>query len=554
MNVDETGMEVDNGENDEETVVITEDAVTNVNIEAPGTTSEIEIISQTNFQQDDINSTPNNNLVESNATPSDCATTRSQPYEDDEEGTLCPICLDNWTNSGEHRICSLKCGHVFCHKCVTRWLDTQQHKSCPTCKKRARKQEIRFIYAKKLIAVDNSELEALRHQLNLVIEEKHKIQLDLSKYICREGIYKQNIAHLQNKIEELTSKEANYRCSEIRLNEETSNTHSKLYMEKSLEICKQNGCRVFDSSTILDLIMVSSKSPNSLFAGFGIRKINMSQYKPLAFIPLHQQQIRDISYCAVNNRLLTVSMDKTFKVTDLSSNKVLFASSLTMPLWSCCWDKDNHNYLYVGTQAGTLVKYDVRSLGEPISTLSIPGDMSPVVSIASISGAPGTEFPLGGVISCKLNSLWVFENEGNDYTQHSISLNGPFVSMKYHNETRQMLISSRPNNLISHSRHSLCNLSKDLEGTVNCNIIHTFSGGGMQKLLSKSCFVFDKQEYVAAYEESNKCVFLWNINTGQKTCSLPAREAVLDLKGIKTCNGSFLISLTERKMEFFKFN
>lgn len=29
--------------------------------------------------------------------------------EDDDDGRLCPICLDNWTNTGDHRICALKC-------------------------------------------------------------------------------------------------------------------------------------------------------------------------------------------------------------------------------------------------------------------------------------------------------------------------------------------------------------------------------------------------------------------------------------------------------------
>lgn len=32
---------------------------------------------------------------------------------DDDDGSICPICLDAWTNSGAHRICSLKCGHLF---------------------------------------------------------------------------------------------------------------------------------------------------------------------------------------------------------------------------------------------------------------------------------------------------------------------------------------------------------------------------------------------------------------------------------------------------------
>ena len=33
--------------------------------------------------------------------------------EDSEEGSVCTICFEDWSNSGDHRISSLKCGHFF---------------------------------------------------------------------------------------------------------------------------------------------------------------------------------------------------------------------------------------------------------------------------------------------------------------------------------------------------------------------------------------------------------------------------------------------------------
>lgn len=475
---------------------------------------------------------------------------------DNEDGTLCPICLDNWTNAGDHRICALKCGHLFCYKCVYRWLDTQQEQSCPTCKKKASKSEIRFIYTKKLIAVDNTELENLKQQLNATIEEKNRLQMDLSKYICREEILKQEIAQLKSHINELNKKRINN--SRIPYNSKENNSMNKstinLYMEKSLEICRQNGCRVFDYSNTFDTIVASSKSPNTLFSGFGIRKVSMSLYKPLAFVPLHNQQIRDLRFHSTNNWLLTASMDKSFKVTDTNENKVICTLKENMPLWSCCWDSNNPYIFYIGTQSGNLNKYDIRTLDEPMCTLSIEGDASPVVSIASIPSSNGTDFVHGAVISCKLNSLWLFENAGQGYQKHSLPLNGPFVSMKYETELKQLLVSSRPNHIVPHSTHSICTISKNPNGDLNCLTTHTFQGGGMQKLLSKTCFVSDQQQYIAAFEESYKRVFLWSIHTGDKVCSVPANEAVLDLNGIKNSNGNFLVSLTERKMDFFKFH
>lgn len=41
-------------------------------------------------------------------------------YEDDDDGSMCPICLDNWDTDGAHRLVSLKCGHLFGDSCIRR--------------------------------------------------------------------------------------------------------------------------------------------------------------------------------------------------------------------------------------------------------------------------------------------------------------------------------------------------------------------------------------------------------------------------------------------------
>ncbi|CAG9857684.1 unnamed protein product [Phyllotreta striolata] len=469
-------------------------------------------------------------------TPDKC----EKSYEDD-EGSICPICLDYWTNAGDNRISSLKCGHLFCRQCLLRWLDSPSRNSCPTCKKRARKSDIRPIYARRLTAVDNSQIEALRDQLSAAIEEKHKFQLDISKYACRESVYKQRIIELEAEIVRLNR---TTRPIENNRFDVPNKKPTRLYLDKSLEICKKDGCRVFDSNNNLNILIASSKSPSTLFAGFGVRSVDLSTYKPTGYVPLHQQQIRDVSFHTSTNLFVTVSMDKSFKVTDIRNARTVSTAALGMPLWSCCWDSNSQYYLYVGTQSGSTVKYDIRNLNETFEELSIPGDMSPVVSLASINNCN-----LVGLVSCKLNSLWLFEERN---ARHPINLNGPFVSMKYDRATEQLLVSSRPNNLVAHSTHTLCTLKKTNEG-VNCDTVHVFTGGGMQKLLSKSCFVSDAGDYVAAYEETGKCVCLWSINTGARCCAVPAKEAVLDLKGVRNGGDTFLVSLTERNLDFYKF-
>lgn len=39
--------------------------------------------------------------------------TQSSDSDDDEAICQCPVCFENWSNTGAHRIVSMKCGHLF---------------------------------------------------------------------------------------------------------------------------------------------------------------------------------------------------------------------------------------------------------------------------------------------------------------------------------------------------------------------------------------------------------------------------------------------------------
>lgn len=62
------------------------------------------------------------------------AAASSTDAEDDEEGSACIICTELMADAGNHRPAALKCGHIFGHSCILRWLDTK--KRCPQCNSR----------------------------------------------------------------------------------------------------------------------------------------------------------------------------------------------------------------------------------------------------------------------------------------------------------------------------------------------------------------------------------------------------------------------------------
>ena len=50
-----------------------------------------------------------------------------------------------------------RCGHIFGKKCIEKWLKESQ--KCPQCNSKAKKSDLRLIYAKKLITLDTVELD-----------------------------------------------------------------------------------------------------------------------------------------------------------------------------------------------------------------------------------------------------------------------------------------------------------------------------------------------------------------------------------------------------------
>ncbi|XP_076274362.1 mutagen-sensitive 302 isoform X2 [Rhynchophorus ferrugineus] len=476
----------------------------------------------------------------------------ASPVYDDDDGTICPICLDAWTNSGAHRICCLKCGHLFGHQCLLRWLDSQTKKSCPTCKKPVKRSDLRLIYAKKLVAVDNIELENMRQQLEEAVMQKNTALQSVAKYISRERVLQQEIDHLKKKIQDLTF---GSRSAESRLILQSPLSRVRLYLEKNVEVCTKGGCRdcrSFDVSIKNDLILISSRSPTDLFGGFGLKKLSLTNYKPIKFIPLHKNSIKDMSLHPSDNKVLTVSTDKKFRVTDTQSTMTILTVSLDSVPWACGWNPRDDDELFIGSQNGSVCIYDIRNLHSPKNTFNFEGDFSPIVSLTGIKNDNGLDL----LLVAKLNSVWAIENHpGGNYNRYLLPLDGPFLSLNYDRGSRQLLVSSRPNSQTPYARHTVCYLErKNDPETVTSNVVHTFKGGSTVKFLAKtSCFI--PNNIVAGHHETKRSILLYSMNTGEEIGSCPTHDnSVFDIKGFNSPSGKFLAYLNEKKLEFFKFN
>eukprot|EP00960_Hanusia_phi_P054004 762521-Hanusia_phi.AAC.4 len=119
--------------------------------------------------------------------------------EESEINDTCMICFEQWTNSGEHRVVCLSCGHLFGGSCIKRWLSERKH--CPTCNQAAKRRDIRTVFASNLVAVDTADkdraLEELKQErkLRLQAQERQDVRLrfdvDLKRLIGKSD-YKKN--------------------------------------------------------------------------------------------------------------------------------------------------------------------------------------------------------------------------------------------------------------------------------------------------------------------------------------------------------------------------
>lgn len=468
---------------------------------------------------------------------------RRKVSSDDEDGALCPICLDNWMSTGEHRVCALRCGHLFGYKCITRWIFS--NKSCPSCKMKASSSDIRYIYANKLIAMDATELELVKKKLNSVIEEKNRIKVDLTKAICKEHTLLQEIENYKKKIKNLSITSSSSHTN--------SSTKPVLKLSNSSLVCQQGTCRVMDINSQIGKFAISLKSNNNLFPGFGIKKCSTDNLAIVEYTPLHSKVIRDLKFNHSSSYLLSVSLDKSIKISDLNSNSTISTYTFDSMLWSCCWDESNQNLFYVGSQQGATTKFDLRNMSEPVKSTKVTGDWSPVVSLVSIPSCPGGLMPLGGFITCKLNSMWCYENMGGSvYRKQQIPIEGPFISMSYNKDINQVLISARPNSRVPNSRHFVCNFERlPNEENFKFNTLYTFYGGQLQKQLSRSRFL-QHAGYTYVTAQVNNTISLWNVNNGSNS-SVLTNNSILDLMPLKNCNDSYLLALSEKKLDFYKF-
>lgn len=95
---------------------------------------------------------------------------------DDEKKAKCPICMEKWSTNGSHRVCTIKCGHLYGLSCLRRWMNQtrkpNKHPSCPICNKPIFKNDIIPLFITEVYALETNELDIFVERLNTTKKER----------------------------------------------------------------------------------------------------------------------------------------------------------------------------------------------------------------------------------------------------------------------------------------------------------------------------------------------------------------------------------------------
>lgn len=324
-------------------------------------------------------------------------------------------------------------------------------------------------------------------------------------------------------------------------------------MEKNIDICHEAGCRVLLYGHKENLLIVSQKATRSLFPGFGIRFIDPTTFTTSSFFNTAVKCIRDMSLDADEDLLVTASQDRGTKLFDIHNKSVVSTFNPSDKLlWSAAFDIQRPKTVYFGTSIGSTFVYDIRFPANYVDEFITEGDGSPVINIASIP-SNSTEWCFGGVLVCKLQSIWFFEYFGTQEVRPiKLSVDGPFTSMSYDNQSNYVLISTRPNSKNPTTRHLIGKLKK-INDLVTLIVENCFNGSKTAKMMVRSSQMrIDDDVVVAAYIEDKHCLTTWSLKNKSKLQSLPVADTIFDSCAIYSSNNLYLGAVTDMKCRIYK--
>ncbi|GAB4833590.1 hypothetical protein Ancab_031833 [Ancistrocladus abbreviatus] len=319
---------------------------------------------------------------------------------EDVEGLFCPICMEPWSNDGDHQPSCLPCGHLYGMSCIKKWL--QQRKSsgkCPHCNKKCSLKDVRRIYGSRILVIDEESqkkiqsLEAKCDFLEKKDADWHKKEAEWlrreAEWIIQEAEWQKREANLCQKLQQLKEWTSNLECSlgdkeskfprlgtadqgwqgrpEFGYNLGSAFQCVAPYsfaLQKELRV---DGCRIIDVDASSHILIIVRR-PTGMGVTDTVTKMSLTapHDQENILLPSAIKGIKGLHISPFGG--LALLAGKKLSVLSIQSKNLIVSYDLPAPAWSCSWDRSSEHYMYAGLQNGMLLVFDTRQTGRALES------------------------------------------------------------------------------------------------------------------------------------------------------------------------------------------
>ncbi|KAL3316319.1 hypothetical protein Ciccas_005037 [Cichlidogyrus casuarinus] len=302
----------------------------------------------------------------------------------DEEEESCPICYEYFSNSGHHRISSLKCGHLFGFECIKRWIQTNNGRvGCPKCNQSSCLRDIRILYHRGIKVIDTSEKTQLLEQLEQERNHKLKIltQLDAAKFRIQ-MLTNENTA-LKKQV-----KQTNFKFASLS-NNDTENSSTLFKLAHVSEISKETSLRVMCFAPSTNSIYFAEPVHVGPFRGkYSIRSFDLQTMRLRAGNADHSGPVWCLSVQPSGNYLASGGEDKTLQIFSVHTDRKVHFFNAPSKVISCAFadfESVSDNFIFAGLDSGRVVLFDLRMTNRLVQEYNIDFNPHPrVQSLATV--------------------------------------------------------------------------------------------------------------------------------------------------------------------------
>ncbi|KAG6771849.1 hypothetical protein POTOM_023241 [Populus tomentosa] len=291
------------------------------------------------------------------------------------DGLFCPICMEAWTNKGDHHICCLPCGHLFGLSCIEKWLRQRGRLAkCPQCNRKGTLRDIRKLFVPRIAVVDEESQKRIRF-----LEEKCASLVTKDVDLCKkESEWKRREAALQLEVQKCKERTIYLEHLLGDLQRRPSGLATAYRGSQGHEFGKH--LFTFNIHMFHALLEIAS---TLISTGRDLQAA--SCYRFVAMISMLVPMVHLIESLARQSKLpvegsfreLRVDGARLFDV-DASGKILLLVRRVPMmggshvltkaAAWSCSWDLNCSHYVYAGLQNGSLLVFDMRITGSPVES------------------------------------------------------------------------------------------------------------------------------------------------------------------------------------------